>query len=249
MNYIPRLIAHRGASAAAPENTLPAVELAWKEGADGVEVDVRMTADSKIVCVHDVDMKRVAGKPLVVAEQNLEALQQLDVGSWKGPEFKDTRILLLSELLEKMPGGKHLFIEVKVDVEIVPALLETIDQSNIELRQVTVMAFDIEVLKKLKQKRPELKVLWLVEGKSNWLGRSNLKIEDIMETLIQTKVDGLGIESHKGITREMAKAVLGAGLKLNIWTVDKPAEAQRYATFAVSSITSNQPALILNALR
>lgn len=249
MNYIPRMIAHRGASEAAPENTLPAFERAWRDGADGVELDVRMTADSQIVCIHDEDTQRVAGNSLVVASQSYAALQELDVGAWKGAEFKGTRIPLLRDLLSRAPGGKQIFIELKPGVEAVPALLEAIEASTVEVRQVSVLTFDLAVAKKVKQLRPEMRVQWLLEAKSNWLGRSNLKVEDVLETLIGTNIDSIGVQNHSGINRMMVKSILGASVRLNIWTVDDPAEARRYASFGVSSITTNRPKAILDALR
>lgn len=73
------IVAHRGASKEAPENTIPAFTLAWKQGADAVEGDFHLTADGYIVCIHDKDTKRVADRKLVVAESSLEDLRKLDV--------------------------------------------------------------------------------------------------------------------------------------------------------------------------
>ncbi len=81
------IVGHRGASHAAPENTLAAFDLAWQEGADGAEGDFRLTRDGRIVCIHDEDTERTAGKKLVVATTTLAELQQLDVGSWKDPRY------------------------------------------------------------------------------------------------------------------------------------------------------------------
>ncbi|MDA1056051.1 MAG: glycerophosphodiester phosphodiesterase family protein, partial [Planctomycetota bacterium] len=78
------IIAHRGGSHDAPENTLAAFRLAFEQGADGIEGDFYLTRDNRIVCIHDADTKRVADKTLVVAESSLAELKRLDVGSWKG---------------------------------------------------------------------------------------------------------------------------------------------------------------------
>ena len=80
----PFLVAHRGASKDAPENTLPAFELAWKQGADAIEGDFYLTKDGKIVCFHDGDTKKITGKKLVVKDSTLAELQALDVGEWRG---------------------------------------------------------------------------------------------------------------------------------------------------------------------
>jgi glycerophosphoryl diester phosphodiesterase len=96
------LIAHRGASREAPENTLAAFELAWQQGADGIEADFRLTRDGRIVCLHDATTGRTAGIDLAVAGASLEELKQLDFGSWKGSVWQGEPILVLEELLASL---------------------------------------------------------------------------------------------------------------------------------------------------
>ena len=96
MSYI---IAHRGASFDAPENTLAAFRLAWDEGADGVEGDFMLTADGQIVCFHDVDTQRVAGTARSSSESTFAELASLDVGSWKGARWRGERIPSLADVL------------------------------------------------------------------------------------------------------------------------------------------------------
>jgi glycerophosphoryl diester phosphodiesterase len=249
MNYTPKVIAHRGASATAPENTLPAVELAWQEGADGVECDVRLTSDGQVVCIHDADTERVSGQKLVVAQTDLVTLQALDVGKWKGAAYVGTRIPLLSEVMAIVQPGKKFFIELKAGKEMLVPLLEVIDACSIELKQVALMAFDQETVKALKAKRPNLKVYWLIDVKSNWLGRSELKLADTLDTLVGIKANGLGLRCHSGIKRDMVKSILKADMHLNIWTVDKPVDARRYASLEASSISTNTPKAMLDAMR
>lgn len=248
MNDFPKVIAHRGASMHAPENTLPAFELAWKEGADGIECDVRLTSDCEVVCLHDPDMERVADRKLVVEAETLDALLALDVGAKKGAAFAGTRIPLLSEVMGKVPPGKKLFIEVKAGEAIVTPLLDVIDAASVELKQIALIAFDQAMVRTLKAKRPDLKVYWLIDVKSNWLGRSKLKLADVLDSLVELDADGLGLRCHSGITREMVKAILEADVDLNIWTVDNPVDARRYASFGVTSITTNGPRAMLDAM-
>ncbi len=248
MNYIPKVIAHRGASANAPENTLPAFDLAWKEGADGIECDVRLTADCQVVCLHDADTGRVAGTNLAVEAHDYAELQTLDVGKWKSAEFADTRIPLLSEVMAKVPPGKKFLIEVKTGEEMIAPLLDVIDAASVELKQIAVIVFDPAMVRALKAKRPELRVYWLIDVKSNWLGRSKLKLADVLDTLVEIDADGLGLRCHSGIHREMVKAILEADVDLNIWTVDNPVDARRYASFEVTSISTNCPRAMLDAM-
>ena len=93
------VMAHRGASAAAPENTLAAIQGAIDAGAQYVEIDVQETADGEIVVIHDSDLKKVGGVPLVVGESTLQQLGYTDIGSWFDLSFSDQRIPTLREVL------------------------------------------------------------------------------------------------------------------------------------------------------
>src|SRR5512134_3488878 len=99
----PLVLGHRGASAAAPENTLAAFRLAMAQGADGVELDVWRCATGEVVVAHDEDLVRVAGAPLRVPDAPLAALRALDVGAWRGEQWRGERIPLLEEVLEALP--------------------------------------------------------------------------------------------------------------------------------------------------
>src|SRR6478672_5367982 len=104
-----QIIAHRGASFDAPENTLAAIRLGWDQGADGVEFDVRLSRDGQIVVIHDADTRRVANVDRLVSDQTVDELRQLDVGRWKGPQFAGERIPTLAEVLAIVPAGKTAF--------------------------------------------------------------------------------------------------------------------------------------------
>ncbi len=249
MHFIPKVIAHRGASAFAPENTMSAFDRAWYEGADGVECDVRLTADCQVVCIHDADTKRVGDYSLVVENHSYAELSQVDVGAWKGVAFAGTRIPLLSDLMAKYPEGKKLLIELKTGEEILTPLFEVIDAGTVELKQIALIVFDVNMVKALKARRPELQVYWLIDVTSNWLGRSKLKLADVLDTVAEIDANGLGLRCHSGIQREMVNAILEAEIDLNIWTVDDASDARRYASFGVTSISSNCPQAMLDAMR
>ncbi|HSG69711.1 MAG TPA: glycerophosphodiester phosphodiesterase family protein, partial [Planctomycetaceae bacterium] len=106
------IIAHRGASYDAPENTLASVNLAWEQNADAVEIDIWLTSDNQIVLMHDKTPKRYGGPDTLVSEMTLEQLRALDVGAWKDPRWKGEKAPLLSEVLPLVPAGKRLFIEI-----------------------------------------------------------------------------------------------------------------------------------------
>ena len=85
------MVAHRGESYDAPENTLPAFKLAWEQGADAIEGDFILTKDGHIVCIHERTTKRFCDQDLVVAKSTLKQLKALDVGSWKNEKYEGIR--------------------------------------------------------------------------------------------------------------------------------------------------------------
>src|SRR3990170_1836584 len=113
------IIAHRGASADAPENTLSAFRLAWEQEADGIEGDFRLSSDGRIVCIHDEDTSLVAGVPHTVRDTPLAVLQSLDVGAWKGESWRGERIATLEEVLAVVPKRKQVVVELKAGPEII----------------------------------------------------------------------------------------------------------------------------------
>jgi glycerophosphoryl diester phosphodiesterase len=116
------IIAHRGASYDAPENTLTAVQLGWQQQADGVEIDIKLSKDGHIVAFHDHGTARTTGANHTLAELTLAELRDLDAGSWKNARFAGERIPALEEILAIIPPGKRLFIEIKAGPDIVPEL-------------------------------------------------------------------------------------------------------------------------------
>jgi len=140
------IVAHRGASHDAPENTLPAFELAWHQGADAIEGDFHLTSDGEIVCIHDVDTLRVTGSKQIVKDTTLAKLQALDAGAWFKPEFEGTRVPTFAEVAATVPDGRMFYIEVKCGPEIIPALLRGIAESGLEASQIVVISFNAPVI-------------------------------------------------------------------------------------------------------
>src|SRR6266704_983821 len=116
-----QIIAHRGASYDAPENTLPAIKLAWEQGADAVEIDVHLSRDGRIAVIHDESTRKTGGVNKKVCDQAWSELQKLDVGCWKDRNWAGTCIPSLEEVLATVPQGKRLFIEVKCGEEFIGA--------------------------------------------------------------------------------------------------------------------------------
>ena len=245
---MPLIIAHRGASAAAPENTLAAFELAWKLGADGIEGDFYLTRDKHIVCIHDASTKRTAGADLKVAESDLAALRELDVGAWKGPQFKGQRIPTLQEVLAAVPAGKRVYIEIKCGPEIVPPLQAALARSKLKKEQTLLISFDRTVIRRCKAELPGVKAFWLVGFRRDNEGRPSPSVADVLAALKATGADGLGVG---GATGDLAAALAGeltrAGKEFHVWTIDDAEAARALAQCGAASITTNCPDRIREA--
>ena len=112
------IVAHRGASYDAPENTVASMKLAFEQGADGVEADFYLTSAGHIICCHVKDTERTAGVKHVIVETSLEVLRKLDVGSWKNEKYRGEKMPTFAEIAETIPDGKKFIIELKVGPEI-----------------------------------------------------------------------------------------------------------------------------------
>ena len=113
----PLIIAHRGDISNAPENTLPAFQRACERGADGIELDVRLTRDGQLVVFHDRGLKRIGGIRGLVTNATLEEMRSLDVGNWFAPEFKGTQAPTLDEVFELLPKDYLINVEMKAVID------------------------------------------------------------------------------------------------------------------------------------
>lgn len=251
---IPSVIAHRGASHEAPENTLPAYLLAEKQGAEGWECDIHRTRDGQLVVIHDTNTKRTAGVDMEVTEHTYDELRNLDVGKWKDPKYSGTRIPLLKELVEILPENRKLLIEVKGDdTRVVPPLLKTIQQSGKKPEQFSVISFALPILKAIKQKSPKTETMWLpgVNFGIFTVGEPVRKFytrSKVVRLAKEAGMDGIDVDAGtRGIPEKLIKKAQAAGLKVAAWTVDSPEKAERLAELGVG-VTTNRPAHIREAV-
>jgi len=243
----PLIVAHRGASDDAPENTLPAFELAWQQNADAIEGDFQLTKDGEILCIHDIDLLRVAGSNLVVAESTSQQLRALDAGRWRGPQWTGTAIPTLAEVMATVPQGKQLFIEVKSGPDTVRKLIGRIDESDCIYDQIRIISLDKDVVREVKERAPGLKASWLSWINEDSSGKFVPEIETILTTLHQTNADGFG-SSYELIARDTIEKIIAAGYEYHVWTVDDPHIARRFQQWGATSVTSNVPGRLKKAL-
>lgn len=224
------LVGHRGSSYIAPENTLTSFQLAWKEKADAVEIDVHLSRDGKLMVSHDGNTKRTAGVDMNISDATFATLRKLDVGSWKGSQYKGEKIPTLEEVLATIPAKGKLFIEIKCGKEAVPTVKSAIDQSG-HRRQVVIIGFGLDTMAVAKAAMPDVPVYWLSSSKVD---------EDMITSAKNSNLDGLDLYSSV-ITPDAVKAIKAAGLGLYAWTVDDVAEARRLTELGVAGITTNRP--------
>lgn len=238
----PMIVAHRGASKDAPENTLPAFRLAWEQGADAIEGDFHQTLDGQIVCIHDKDTKKVADRNLAVRKTTLAELRQLDVGAYHGRAFKGTVIPTIAEVFSTIPEGKIIYIEIKSDETIIPILLKEIEVSGLSVEQIVVISFNEKVIQTLKAKAPQYKASWLSGFKTEKNGKITPSLESVLTTLKAIKADGFS--SSTDIPRPYIKGVEEHGYEWHVWTVDDLNDAKRFKKWGARSITTNVPEYI-----
>lgn len=233
---ITRLVAHRGASYDAPENTIAAVKEAFRQGADAIEVDVHLSADKKVMVIHDDSTGRTAGTNWRVANATADSLRQLEVGSWKNPRFKGEKIPLLEEVLKEMLPEKELFVEVKSDPETITYLKPTIARwrSGVD---ISVISFSFDVLRESKRLMPETPA-FLVASPTSKQG-----LMSAIDSCMFYGFEGIHVQ-HEWLTQDVVAAAKGQQLEVHAWTVNQPSRAKTLQNMGVDGITTDRPALL-----
>ena len=242
------IIAHRGASGDAPENTLSAMKLAWAQGADAIELDLWLSKDGKLVVFHDADTKRFDKRPRKVPELTWEELQQLDVGSWKGAQFKGEHIPTLESILATIPPGKRAVLEIKCGPEILPELKRVLAESGKGSNELAVITFRHDTLVESRKVFPELDHFFLHGYKKDPATGQLPKLADMIRLAREANAQGLDLHFDWPITKSFVDTLRLQGLKLIAWTVNDPALANRLIEAGVDGITTDRPQLIRNEL-
>jgi glycerophosphoryl diester phosphodiesterase len=222
------LWAHRGASAAAPENTLAAFALAERQGADGIELDVQLSRDGVPVILHDETLERTSTGHGRADRLSWPELQQLDAGSWFGAAFAGERIPRLAEVLAWADDRLQLNLEVK-DAAAAAALLATLRQYP--QARVLISSFDHQLLAALRSMDPQLPLAFLNDSR-------------FWRRALQRAVTAGAVSFHprvNQVTRSLVSACHEQGLVVYPWTVDDVATARRLQQLGVAGVFSNRP--------
>ncbi|MFI8259525.1 MULTISPECIES: glycerophosphodiester phosphodiesterase [unclassified Streptomyces] len=241
-----RVIAHRGASHEHPEHTLAAYRQAIDDGADALECDVRLSADGRLVCVHDRRVERTSDGRGTVSAMTYEELSGLDFGGWKGEAHRGAQVLLFEDLLKEALAADRpvgLAVETKhptraggrLEAELVRVLKEhgLADGSD---GRVEVMSFSRNALIRLNRLAPGLPAVYLIERavrppRPPFAGHAGPGID------LLRKDPGL-------VARLKAK-----GLRVRVWTVDEPEDVELCLRLGVDTLITNRPREVREYLR
>lgn len=242
------IIAHRGASEDAPENTLAAMRLAWEQKSDAIELDIRLTRDGQIALLHDATTKRTAGLDKPITELSWDEVCRLDAGRWKDPKWAGERIPLLADVLATVPEGKRAFVELKCGPEVLPELERVIAASGKRPEQIVLIGFNHKTMKLARERFPKLQVYWVVGYEKDKKTGELPKLDDVIAAARQAGFHGLDLSEKWPLDARAVAQIRRAGLQLYMWTVNDPEAAKRFAALGVDGITTDRPAAIREAV-
>lgn len=233
-----KIIAHRGASYLAPENTLASAKLAWKNKADALECDIWLTKDNKIIVSHDGNTKRTTGQNHKISETNSDVLRTLDAGSFKDPKYKGQKLPFLYELIRAMPAGKEIVIEIKCGPEVLPFLKETV-VNNSRRREFTFICFDLQTITETRKVFPQYPCYWLCD--------KSVLLEENFTRVKEAGLQGVSL-NYRLISEDVVKRAAEMEMDVYAWTVNDPVEARRLISLGVRGITTDRPGWLYEQL-
>jgi len=244
------VMAHRGASKDAPENTLASTRLAYEQGADGVECDLYRTSDGKIAVIHDVSTKRTTGIEGNVEKMTLAEVQALDAGSWMDKKFAGEKIPSFDELLNAVPDGRKLMVELKGGEELISPMKESLTRVQKKTEQIMFISFKYPALKAVKKEFPQHQALLLASYTiDKTTGKPKMELDEAIQKCKDGGLDGLSLSMSWPIDAAFVKKVHDAGLKLSVWTVNDAEKAKQLVAAGADIICTDKPAVISQALK
>lgn len=255
-----QVVAHRGASHELAEHTLGAYLAAIETGADGLECDVRLTADGHLVCVHDRDLRRTAQSQGLVSTKNLDELNELDFSSWKHPwrDLDDEvperdpelgRVLTLRRLLETVASAGRrveLAIETKHPTRYgglverrLAHLLDEFGWTGSD-SPVRVMSFSLTAMQRMQKLTPNLPLVMLIDKAHHW---------PMLRQVVDDRwIMGPGVKelhAHPGLGKHLNKAER----RIHVWTVNTDEDLAVCRRYGVEAIITDRPAYMMERIR
>jgi glycerophosphoryl diester phosphodiesterase len=234
---IPRIIAHRGASSIAPENTLIAMQLAAEMGARAVEFDVSLTKDEEAIVLHDETLQRTTNGKGKVAKTTLQQIKKLDAGSWFAPPYAGMQIPTFAETLRFIATQP---LQMNIEIKPTPNCAEITAEKVVQIlhryppkKTPLISSFKMQSLRTVYALDKNLPLAWLTHS---W----RADFEKILEKL---HCVSLNINQHV-LTKSRVQAVKKAGYYLLTYTVDDPKRAEQLFAWGVDGIFTNVPQIL-----
>ncbi|MFA8451591.1 MAG: glycerophosphodiester phosphodiesterase [Bacteroidales bacterium] len=239
-----KIIAHRGSSITAPENTLASAKLAWEQDADILECDVWLSKDKKVIVSHDETTNRTTNGNYSIPLTDSKVLRSLDAGSWKGDSFRGEKLPFLEELLATVPENKGIFIELKSGenmkaTELVPYVKEIVETSG-KIDQVSIISFELDALQEVKKQIPNVNAIYVTY---NYF----LNIPYMLEKMKSYNLDGIDTY-YFSTTKWLIDKFKENGFKTYVWTLDEPKIAKKLMGYGIDGITTNRPGFLKSKL-
>lgn len=237
-----KIIAHRGASFDAPENTLASVHLAWEQNIHYVEVDVRLTKDNILVVFHDETTIRFNQIDKSINEYSFEELLAIDVGIFKGEQWRNESIPTLEEVLKTVPANGTLVIELKDGPEMENALVQ-LEKRNAKIwKQLEFISFNYETICIAKKIFPNNKCLWLLDLDYDSETKQNAPSnKDIIHKIKQHNLDGIDVFAGEMANESFFKTMHQENFEIYLWTINTVEHAKQYLPFSPHGLTTDKP--------
>ena len=230
----PLIFAHRGASADAPENTLAAFKLAEQRGADGVELDAKLSKDGKIVVIHDQTVDRTTDGHGKVGDLTFAELRRLDAGKWFGAPYAGERIPMLEEVLDVLGGRVIVNIELtnyRSPNDPLPELAARLVQRSGFENRVMISSFFPSNLKRFKRLLPQVPGGFLTVG--GWPGHLEIALLGLAGA-----IDALH-PHFSTVEPRLIEQTHRHGLKINVWTVNDVEIMKKYSDWEVDGMITD----------
>jgi len=238
--FTQEIIAHRGASFIAPENTIAAVKLGYKLDADAVEVDIHLSQDNQLMVIHDKTTQRTTAENRKIDETAAEELRKLEAGSWKDDKFGGEKIPFLQEVLNVVPKGKKLVVEIKSGIETVNFLQQLLEKSS-KSKQLIIISFNKETIIQAKKAMPEIPAYWLLHSFLHTSADNAIKVAK------ENNLQGLNL-NYQLVDKDLMKKMKDNDLETYVYTVNDAETAKKLFYLGVKGITTDRPGWIQEAL-
>ncbi|EIL82871.1 glycerophosphodiester phosphodiesterase family protein [Bacillus altitudinis] len=229
------IIAHRGSSSAAPENTIAAFDVAVEQGADYIELDVQMTMDQHVVVIHDDTVDRTTNGNGLVKSYTLDQLKKLDAGSWFEQQYTNERIPTLQEILERYSQRIGILIEIKHpkrQIGIEKAVARIINRFSYS-RHIIIQSFDVHALQRIKAFAPSLRTALIIKPDAFKLTKRKL-------TTYSSFANGLNMKKTM-INKWWIDRIHSFGMEVFIWTVKDQKTADRIKKYPIDGVVTDNP--------